>query len=624
MTIHSKPVQPPTSRPFLSGLYLGAVSAAGFASAFPSVFYWPLAFIVLVPLIAVAQRTVRPSRTALGVWLAWMPAMGYLQQFALTSAPAGALPLAMHTAMYPPIFVWVLARLHARYPARRAVLSLLIAPLLWTGIEVFRGEILWHGYPWFLLGQPLIDWPPIYGLAPWFGVYGATLAATVVGGALAAIEWRRPTPSAKGWWWRNLLCPLFAGAVAINPLASYQVDFGREADLEFSSEREFAHIAVIQTNVHQSIKNEWTFDKAAQDFSRFLELTNEAASATPKPDLIVWPETMFPGMALNANAIASMRDSKLGFKGSGAPLTVFHDALLEFQKELGVPMLIGAEAIEGLKFIQNPGDAVKVEIESRHNSAFLITGGEVQAERYDKMHLTPFGEVMPYISEWDWLEKQLLSLGAQGMTFDLKPGNARKVFKIDRATNFGSAKSVPSDEADPQAPSPKPQAPSLSLVTPICFEAAVQDVCRSLVYENDGTRRAALMVCLTNDGWFYNWRGGHENHLLFARWRCLELGTPMVRAANTGISCLIDPHGRIIERRPDRRNSDADIEGVLHLRVTLPRTDAGPTLFARFGNWLGWTTLAAAAIFFVAAFVPLPRRTDSPKNNQQPPTTPTP
>jgi apolipoprotein N-acyltransferase len=424
-------------------------------------------------------------------------------------------------------------------------------------------------------------------------------------------------------------------AVTLNPIAAQRVDFGKRADAEFQSERESTHISVIQTNVPQSIKNEWTFDKAAQDFSRFLELTNEAASANPAPDLIVWPETMFPGMALNASAVAAMRDSKLGFKGSGAPLTVFHDALLEFQKELGVPMLIGAEAIEGLKFIQDASGSVKVETESRHNSAFLISRGEVQPQRYDKMHLTPFGEVMPYISEWDWLEKQLLSLGAQGMSFDLKPGTNRTVFTIDRAigaqtqraTDFGSAKSVPDAEADADSSSPASRTPHpapLSIVTPICFEAAVQHVCRSLVFEPGGTRRADLMICLTNDGWFYNWRGGHENHLLFARWRCLELGTPMVRAANTGISCLIDAHGRIIERRPDRRNSDQDIEGVLNLRVALPRAGTGPSLFARFGNWLGWTSLAAAAIFFVAACVPLPRRTSSPRKNPQPPTAPTP
>lgn len=622
-------MQPPTSRPFLSGLYLGAVSAAGFASAFPSVFYWPLAFIVLAPLIVAAQRTARPARTALGVWLAWIPAMGYLQQFAFTSAPAGAIPLAMHTAMYPPIFVWTLARLHARYPARRAVLSLLIAPLLWTGIEVFRGEVLWHGYPWFLLGQPLIDCPALPELASVLGVYSMTAAAALFGAVfylMVEYSWRTWGDSPRMWhkcirFYPALVFPTIAGMLLAAARSNTPPSQPRDAD--------FAHISVIQTNVPQSIKNEWTFDKAAQDFSRFLELTSEATSANPTPDLIVWPETMFPGMALNESAVAAMRDSKLGFKGSGAPLTVFHDALLEFQKELGVPMLIGAEAIEGLKFIQNPDGSVKVETESRHNSAFLVSGGEVRRERYDKMQLTPFGEVMPYISEWDWLEKQLLSLGAQGMSFDLKPGTSRTVFNVPLNTKADSTAPVPDlstqhSTLSTPAPSPKPQVPSLSLVTPICFEAAVQYVCRSLVFEPDGTRRASLMVCLTNDGWFYNWRGGHENHLLFARWRCLELGTPMVRAANTGISCLIDAHGRIIERRPDRRSSDADIEGVLQLRVALPRAGAAPTLFARFGNWLGWTTLAAAAIFFVAACVPLPRRTSSSTSNQQPPTTPTP
>lgn len=581
----------PPARPFRSALLLGALGAPAFALAFPGPGLWPLAFVAIAPLLHAAWTTDRPLRSAMGVFLAWLPALGWLQQFAWTSSAAGFAPLVAYTALYPATFVWILARLRLRFGERPLLWPLVVAPLLWTALEALRGEVIWHGYPWYLLGQPLVECPLIPGAASILGVYGVSWIAALTAGAVY-VSFRRSAPatdpSASPWPRRVLAAAAVAVATTLlmmNPRTPGGAPPGPAA----------IRVAVVQTDVPQSIKNRWTFEKAAANFSRFLDLTGEAARADPRPALIIWPETMFPGTALNAEAVEAERRSGLSFRASDDPLTVFHDVLVSLQREIGVPMLVGAEAVEGLKFTTGSGGEVAIETGPRYNSAFLIEDGAVRPERYDKMRLTPFGEEMPYISAWPWLEQKLLSIAAEGFRFALARGTRPTVFTL------------PGGPDDAPSPAPPGHAP-VRFVTPICFEATLPGLCRGLVFDA-GTldRRADLLVNLTNDGWFYGWDGGRECHLLFARWRCLELDTPMIRAANTGISCAIDARGHVIARRPDGRKKEdaaAPVEGVLQIDLPPAGSTRAPTFFVRFGYLFPWACLAAGTILAVLAFVP--------------------
>ena len=127
------------------------------------------------------------------------------------------------------------------------------------------------------------------------------------------------------------------------------------------------------------------------------------------------------------------------------------------------------------------------------------------------------------------------------------------------------------------------------IATPICFEATLPAVCRRLVYQ-DGQRRASLMINMTNDGWFGGWTAGRRAHEMMARWRCVELATPMVRCANTGISGVIDARGRIVspsfvamDGGPEER-ADQKAGGFV-ASVVLAE---GTTLFGRTGDAFGW------------------------------------
>ena len=205
-------------------------------------------------------------------------------------------------------------------------------------------------------------------------------------------------------------------------------------------------------------------------------------------------------------------------------------------------------------------EEIKWRGDARYNSALLLDDDGVRA-RYDKLFLTPFGEVMPYISAWPWLEQQLLKLGAHGMRFDLDAGKGPVRFAVS---------------------------PGVRVVTPICFEATMPSICRKLVFE-DGERQAEVMINMTNDGWFGNSDAGRQLHLLAARWRCVELATPMARSANTGISCLILPDGVVQNRMPVRERGYLVVEAPLGNEVPL---------FARVGHLVPWIGLLGS-IFLV-------------------------
>jgi len=185
-----------------------------------------------------------------------------------------------------------------------------------------------------------------------------------------------------------------------------------------------------------------------------------------------------------------------------------------------------------------------------YNSVYVVDHDGSILAIYDKIHLVPFGEYLPF---QQWLE----SIGLQQLTQvqgGFIPGERRRLLAI------------------PGAPSALPL---------ICYEAIFpgEAVARS-------GERPGWMVNLTNDGWFGNSTGPYQ-HFQQARVRAIEEGLPLVRAANTGISAVVDPLGRIIKSLP------LGHEGVLD--APLPRPVA-PTPFVRFGDSITALMLAGAAI----------------------------
>ncbi len=555
----SKPNRPllsifdPARRPFVGALTLGLLHAACFALAYPPFEGWWLVFVAPLPLLVVALRTPRGLRSALAVAIASAPAWWAHHRWIGDISMAGLPGLIVYLSLWPGGFVWLGAAVRRRVPTLPAVVW---APTVWCGLELLRARILFDGYPWFLIAHPTIAWRDFAALGALVGVQALALLVVLPSAALATLLSGRRVAGGVG-------LALAGGALGGAALLGYRPGLDTDPALR---------LAVAQTNVPQSVRGVWEPRRRIDDALRLMDMTRFAAEQTPAVDLIVWPETMFGGATLSPDAVEVEREAGSSWvlpEGQRLGATAFYDDLLRLQASTGVPMIVGAEAVEGL-VITKTDEGLLYEPERVFNSAFVLRNGAVQAQRYDKIHLTPFGEVMPGISSIEWLERALLALGAQGMTFDLDAGET------------------------PVRLEPVDGGPRIA--TPICFEVTSAHVVRALATEG-GERAAGLIVNLTNDGWFVDHAGGREHHAMLARWRCLELATPMVRAANTGVSVAYDAHGEpllaewysggrraIVQQAPIRDG------GVLIVDVE-PSAGA-PTLYARFGDVLAWLALA--------------------------------
>lgn len=520
-------------------LILGLAHSVVMTAAFAPVGWWGASLVATAPLaMAGVLGRDRAKRAALAASIGSIPFWAFEHQWVVAVSAVGYWPLVAYLSLHAGLVVWVIAVVTRAWSGLPAVVWL---PVTWVGVEFLRGSVLWHGYPWYLVGHPLIDAPGVPGLATLLGAYGVSAWAALVSGVVVDAACKRGRAAGVG----------LGVAVALGVLGAFLFPTDKDG--------QSVRIGVVQTNVPQDNKTAWTIEQRERDFARFVELTRIAAD--DEPHVIVWPETMFPGTWLGE--ISSEE---------GEPfVTGFTTALLDVQAEMGIPMVVGAIGAEGLRIIED-SEGARIEADREYNSAFVIAEGRVLEPRYDKIHLTPFGEVMPYISHWPWLERQFMHVGARGMSFGLSAGRGARVLDVPTAAG------------------------AVRLATPICFEATSSRVCRRLVFE-DG-RRADLIVNLTNDGWFGWFDAGRRQHMQAARWRCIELATPMVRAANTGISAVIDARGCVLDEGVE--GGLTRVDGVLVRDV--PK-GSGRTVYSFVGDSFGWLVFVAWLGIVGGAFV---------------------
>ncbi len=207
--------------------------------------------------------------------------------------------------------------------------------------------------------------------------------------------------------------------------------------------------------------------------------------------------------------------------------------------EVGTPLLVGAP------------DAREDDRATRFlNSAFLVEPSGLRA-RYDKMHLVPFGEYVPLKGLLFFVEAIAAEIG------DFTPGRERVIFPLQGAP-FG---------------------------TVICYEVIFPALFRGFVREG-----ARFMVNITNDAWFGD-SGGPLQHLAMVPLRAVENGVAVARAANTGVSALIHPSGRIEPQLGLFRR------GVLRVGVPLR---AGETFYTRYGDVFAYAMGAVTAAALAA------------------------
>jgi apolipoprotein N-acyltransferase len=197
-----------------------------------------------------------------------------------------------------------------------------------------------------------------------------------------------------------------------------------------------------------------------------------------------------------------------------------------------------------------------------YNAALLVSDGGAKKQIYRKVHLVPFGEYIPGRNTIPLLARVV---GDQ-VPYDFGFGKEYTVFNL----SGDKAKIAPL----------------------ICFEDTIGDLARQFVLNG-----ANLLVNVTNDGWFLR-SAGSRQHLANAVFRCVETRLPMVRAANTGVTCFVNEFGSVTQMLTDEVGSQFT-EGTLAGQVAIP-VNVEPTFYVRHGELFAYLCVAVAALTCVA------------------------
>jgi apolipoprotein N-acyltransferase len=485
--------------------------------SFAPLAWYSLAWIALAPVLVSLAR--RPGRIGwLILWaagLAWgCVTFWYMRHVTFL----GVLLLGFYLSWYFVVFC-----LSVRWLSFEKGIPLsLAAPLVWTALECIRG-VLFTGFPFHFLAHSQYQALGVIQIADLTGAAGVTFWLVSVSGLAADIACRiRRFPTKV-----SRLSALVGGVVVIIISVSALL-YGRHR-LDSLVVREGPRIAVVQGNIPQDAKNLATYETFDEMLKVHVALTEKALAAHPKPDLVIWPETMAPPGVFDRyghNLIKLWLDSNLAERHEPIWQSRFdywqryerwYTAFLPLQKH--ADLLISANAYP------EPSHPDII-----YNSAFLLPqSGEGTVGRYDKIHLVPFGEYVPLKSAIGWLIGPLVPYKT-GLT----PGSEFKVFEID----------------------------GWAYAPTICFE----DAFPRLVAEFGILERLDFIVNITNEGWF---KDGTEldEHLAVGVFRAVENRKGLVRAANTGISAFISPTGEVLSKLVVE-GRDREVAGVLHGRAT--------------------------------------------------------
>ncbi|HYI04218.1 MAG TPA: apolipoprotein N-acyltransferase [Reyranella sp.] len=469
-------------------LGVALVAGALAALAMPPLYWLPLAIVGIVAYVWLWQAAPTPlsafwrglawgtGHFAIGSY--WILEAFYVPpaDFALLGPPIVA-GLAVLLGFFPGLAAWASRRIVDRWPDLAGRYSrLVVLAIAWTVAEWLRGH-LFTGYPWNPLGHVLGFATPLLQGAALFGVYGLGMLTFLV---LAA-----PTAG----WRASIAALLVVGLVGwAGQSAMAAIDSGNGP-----------WIRIVQPNVPQAQK--WRPETRTQQVTKLVQMSRQPGF--DRLAAVVWPEMALPDLI-------APRSATLAKIAQAVPP--------------GGLLLTGAG-----RYVETPEDGV-------WNSLLVVDGTGAIAATYDKVHLVPLGEYIPF-------HKQLAPVS--GMI-------GRGSFEVGE----GRVTLVPTNGL-----------PSFSPI--ICYEAIFP-----AAVTGPGERPQWLLN-ITNDAWFGLTSGPYQ-HLTSARLRTIEEGLPMIRAANTGVSAVIDAYGRVL------KSLDMQQEGIIDHRLPAPRV---ATPYARWGDW---------------------------------------
>lgn len=429
---------------------------------------------------------------------------GWLLPFAVAGLPAY---LALYTAagFAAARLIWV------RGPERILALAVTL-----TISEWLRGHLL-SGFPWNAFGYAFSEPLVLAQSVSLVGVWGLTFLAVAIFSAPAVLaDDKHDTPRPRR--------PIVMAAVVLLAMAGYgEYRLMRNPSGFVSGVR----LRIMQPNLQQDEKFNYSAKQSVME--RYLRLSDRAtgpqSSGLRDVTHLIWPEAAFPFF-----------------------LTREPEALARIVHMLQPNTVLITGAVRAADTPPNE------RVSRAYNSIYVIDHDGSISAIYDKVHLVPFGEYLPFQNLLERLGLQQLTKLRGGFL----AGDRRRAMNVPRA----------------------PKALPL-----ICYEAIFPG---AAVPPGE---RPGWLVNVTNDGWFGISSGPYQ-HFEQARMLAIAEGLPLVRAANTGISAVVDPVGRIIRSLP------LGEEGVVD--APLPKA-LPPTVYAQAGN-------TAALLFLIVGAIAVGRR----------------
>lgn len=434
-----------------------------FSLAFPPLQLGFLACICLIPLLyglegsspkkgfRLAYLFGLVSNFLLLYWIAWQTFYGEIW---VLPGSIGALFI---LAIYPGLWGWLYCLIKKKF----GNLALLLAPLLWVGLEWVRS--LWEiGFPWLDIGYTQTSYLSLIQFASLTGISGVSLWVIFLNIFFyLLIEFRKNRFT------------LVSVSILIVLLIVVPYLYGRKALSEpvFSAK---IKVALIQGNIDMNVK--WNPKYLHHSLETFYTLTQKAAAENP--DLVIWPETSAP--------------CYLAYE------PFYFEWVKNLSDSLNLPIVLGTDDYE----------TVARERYTFYNAVFHFQPQLGLAHKYYKMQLVPFAEKLPLSGKMRILNK--IQLGQ---------------------ANFSSGENYTLFD------SPKGKFAAL-----VCFEIAFPDQVRKFVQKNP-----TFLVNITNDSWFGKTVGPYQ-HASMSVMRAIENRISIARCANSGISMLVDPYGRIIAK----------------------------------------------------------------------------
>lgn len=532
-----------------------------------------LAWIAFVPLLVVCSPQEKARRLALVGYIVcllyWLGNLGWLVPVTI----AGWLVFCVYTAV-----LWPVLALSVRWCRGKGVPLFVAAPVLIVGIERLQGFGL-GGFLWRLLGHSQYRNTEIIQISDIFGAGGVSFLVAMVNGIVA--EWitvliSRMKEADEGpgkiryGRMGAMTATVICGVVAAFIYGRWRI--GQTAQCVVTGPT----AAALQSNVPQSVKS--ASESSEKLFADLMAQSEAAASAGA--ELIVWPETMVQA-TLNPSILAlPLLDSNL--------TKVFDKALREHAKD-NAYLLIGSYG--GTPKIQDESSFYLAE---RFNSAFLYRPDGTQSpESYSKIHLVPFGEVLPLRKTLPWFYEMLMKMEFIPYHYD---------YSLDYGTDYTVFK-MTDDEGR-----------NWRFSVMICYEDVTPYIAREFALDEHGKKQIHWLLNISNDGWFVVFDDEEQvrpsselqQHAALCVFRAVENRLAVVRSVNTGISCVIDTLGNIRDdfragTLPERAMARTGMPGWLVDTIPI---DHRTTFFSKYGPWLDFLCqLCVGSLIIMAILV---------------------